>query len=141
MISSTGMISGLTKVPANVDERDSIYDYTYSIHGFLIADKGYIRPLLKTELFEPNIDLQTILRRNMKETRPKQLVKHLSKTRRLIETVIGQLTERFQIETVRARDILHLTNRFVRKILSHTIAIFLNRLLGRKDIQFDGLIS
>jgi hypothetical protein len=36
----------------------------------------------------------------------------LMKARRLVETVIGQLTERFHIEKVRARDTWHLTNRF-----------------------------
>jgi len=41
-------------------------------------------------------------------------------TRRLIETVIGQLTERFHIEKVRARDTWHQCSRFWRKLLAHT---------------------
>lgn len=53
----------------------------------------------------------------MSDERPKTFVQQLMKTRRLIETVIGQLSERFSIEKIHARDCLHLINRFVRKIL------------------------
>ncbi|MCK4983476.1 MAG: hypothetical protein KAS17_11165 [Victivallaceae bacterium] len=37
-----------------------------------------------------------------------------------METVIGQLNERFNIEKVRARDMWHLTVRIGRKLLAHT---------------------
>ena len=62
-------------------------------------------------------------------------------TRRRIETVIGQLAERFHIERVWARDLWHLTGRMARKILAHTLGIFVNRSLGRPDLQFDGLLT
>ncbi len=62
-------------------------------------------------------------------------------TCRLIETVIGQLSERFNMEKVWARDSWHLTNRVIRKIMSHTIAVLINRQLGRKPLQFDCLIT
>jgi len=63
------------------------------------------------------------------------------KTRRRVETVIGQLVERLHIETVWVRDIFHLTNRFIRKLLSHTVGVFLNMLLGREALQFEGLVE
>jgi hypothetical protein len=47
--------------------------------------------------------------------------------RRLIETVIGQLVERFSIEKVWARDLWHLTSRINRKLLAHTVCRWLNR--------------
>jgi hypothetical protein len=59
----------------------------------------------------------------------------------LVETVIGQLTDRFNIEKVRARDRWHLTNRFVRKLLAHTVAVFLNYCLPREPLQFEGLVE
>jgi len=43
--------------------------------------------------------------------------------KRLVETVIGQLTERLHIEKVRARDTWHFANRFIRKVLAHTIGV------------------
>jgi len=67
------------------------------------------------------INLQTAVRNNMQETRSPEWIKWLVSTRRLVETVIGQLTERFHIERVRARKLWYFTNRIGRKILSHTL--------------------
>ena len=135
-----GVITGFTVVPANVDERDALYDLTAGIKGLLLGDKGFIRPILKEDLIKEGIDLQTPLRRNMKDPGPKGAVKRMMSVRRRVETVIGQPAGRFSIEKVRARDLWHLTCRFVRKLLSHTMAVFVNRFLGREPLQFDGLI-
>lgn len=141
VISFNGIITDFTVVPANVDERDSLWEITQQFQGLLLGDKGYIRPILKEELGQHDIDLQTPLRANMKDSRPKPFVKQLTQVRRLVETVIGQLTERFNLEKIRARDLWHLTNRVTRKLLSHTIAVFFNSSLGRNLIQFEGLIK
>jgi len=135
------MISGYTFASANIDERDVLQDMTQGLRGLLIGDKGYIRPSLEEELAAQGIDLQTPLRKNMIDTRPTSFVQQLLSTRRLVETVIGQLTERFNIEKVRARDLWHLTNRFVRKLLAHTVAVFLNGCLHREPLQFEGLVQ
>ena len=77
----------------------------------------------------------------MRETRHPAFVHQLMTTRRLVETVIGQLTDHLHIEKVRARDLWHLTSRISRKILAHTVGVFLNRMLGRAPLQFEGLIT
>ena len=61
--------------------------------------------------------------------------------RRRVETVIGQLAERFHIERVRARDFWHAQNRFIRKLLAHTVGVFLNCCLGRQPLQFDDMVQ
>lgn len=76
----------------------------------------------------------------MIDTRDRYSVRLLVKTRRLIETVIGQLTERFCLETVRARDLWHLTSRINRKLLAHTVALWLNR-YSENPLRFEQLIS
>lgn len=63
----------------------------------------------------------------MKEDRPKPVVRRLMKARRIVETVIGQLSERFNIQRVRARDLWHLSHRLIRKILSHNLCFVLNK--------------
>lgn len=63
----------------------------------------------------------------MKDSRPKDAMRTLMKARRKIETVIGQLTDRFHIQKVRAKNLWHLTHRITRKILSHTVCIVLNK--------------
>jgi Transposase DDE domain len=86
-----------------------------------LADKGLIKPELKEQLEEQAIYLQTPLRDNMKEERPIGFLRWMTGTWRLIETVIGQLTERFHIEKVRARDLWHQASHFWRKLLAHNL--------------------
>jgi hypothetical protein len=141
IIDSRGVICGCTFADASIDERDVVQDMTAEIKGLLLGDKGYIRPLLSEELKWQDIDLQTPLRKNMKDSRDKTFVKQLMSARRLVETVIGQLSERFHIEKVRARDLWHAQNRFIRKLLAHTIGVFLNYCLGQQLLQFEVLVQ
>ncbi|MFP6842629.1 MAG: IS982 family transposase, partial [Acinetobacter sp.] len=41
---------------------------------------------------------------------------------------------------VRARDLWHLSHRFIRKILSHTVCVVMNKKCGYSPIQFEKLI-
>jgi hypothetical protein len=76
----------------------------------------------------------------MTDPRPPTFVKLLVRTRRLIETVIGQLVGRFSIEKVWARDLWHLTSRINRKLLAHTVCLWLNR-LAPEPLPFELLVS
>jgi hypothetical protein len=107
VISSTGIITGAIFTKANVDERDACPELVEKIKGLLLGDKGYIRPELQEQLKKQGLNLETPLRDNMRDKRSKKFLKWILRTRRLIETVIGQLTERFRIEKVRARDFLN----------------------------------
>lgn len=98
-----------------------MWDILQGIHGLLIGDKGYISAFQQQELQRYGINLQTALRSNMRDTRSRSSVRIIQKLRRLIETVIGQLSERFNLEQVRARDMWHLTSRLNRKLLAHTV--------------------
>ena len=104
--------------------------------------KGLIGADYQNELLRcANINLQTAVRSNMEENRSPKFLKWLVSTRRLIETVIGQLTERFKIEKVRARQLWYLTNRIARKVLEHTICICINKKMGNPPLQFDLLVK
>jgi hypothetical protein len=70
-----------------------------------------------------------------------RFIQWLTSTRRLVETVIGQLTERFHIEKVRARKFWYLTNRIARKVLAHTVCVFINIKNGTPTLQFELLIK
>jgi hypothetical protein len=76
----------------------------------------------------------------MHDARDPAWVALLKRLRRLIETVIGQLVERFSLEKVRARDLWHLTSRINRKLLAHTVCRWLNR-LSANPLQFEQLVS
>lgn len=142
LINSDGVITGITLTQANIDERESLWDLVEGVHGMIIADKGLIGAAYQNELREfTGIDLQTAARSNMEKKRSKKFLKWLTSTRCLVETVIGQLTERFNIEKVRARKMWYLTNRITRKILSHTICACINKKIGNPMLQFELLLK
>ena len=141
IINSSGVITSFCFSAANVDERDVVFENAESLHGCLLGDKGLIRPLLTEELQKYGLNLEHPVRSNMQEIRSEKYLSAMKNQRRLVETVIGQLTERFNIEKVRARNTWRLANRFMRKILAHTIGIFINTQLGREPLQFDGLVG
>ena len=141
MITFDGAITAWTVTPASGDEREALWDLTDGVRGLVIGDKGYLRACLRAELATTGIDLQTPLRANMADPRAPWIIQQLTRTRRLVETVIGQLTEQFHFEKIRARDVWHLTSRIARKILAHTLGIFMNRQIGRSDLQLESLIA
>lgn len=139
-ISSEGIITGVTVTPANIDERELLWDIVGNIHGLLIADKGLTGEDYQSQIRAyTNVNLQTPTRSNMTDSRGKDCNQWITSTRRLVETVIDQLSEHFHIEKVRARDLWHLTNRVGRKILSHTVGVMINKLLGNPPLQFERL--
>jgi hypothetical protein len=140
VINSIGVVTAAAFTKANIDERDVCPELVEKIKGLLLGDKGFIRPELEELLKKQGLYLQTSLRENMKDARPKSFLKWLIGTRRLIETVIGQLTERFHIEKVRARDLWHQSSRFWRKLLAHTASIRINLQANKEPLQFESLI-
>lgn len=140
VISATGVITGFSLTPANGSERAALWEMVSSIHGLLIGDKGYLSAPLQDELRQVGIALETAWRSNMHDPRHPAWLALLKRLRRLIETVIGQLVERFSIEKVRARDLWHLTSRINRKLLAHTVCRWLNR-LSANPLQFKQLVS
>jgi hypothetical protein len=61
--------------------------------------------------------------------------------RRTIETVIGQLVGRYDAKKMWARDRWHLTSRWLRKVLSHTMAVHLCQRAGLSPLRFSDLLT
>ena len=111
LINQFGLIINFTATAANVDERQSMRELIDNqIQGLLLGDKGLIvKEDVNQELKTMHINLQTPLRKNMKDSRSPEYINQLKNKRRLVETVIGQLSSRFNIERNWARDVWHLT--------------------------------
>jgi hypothetical protein len=138
IINSQGVVVDLDVVPANTDDREALKGFNLK-DCILLGDKGFLSQSLKQDLHNfNNVNLITPSRRNAKK--PDRLPKLFSKTRRLIETVIGQFTDRFNIQKHKAKDLWHLTSRIYRKVLSHTICIIINRKLGN-DLDISKIIT
>jgi hypothetical protein len=69
------------------------------------------------------------------------LVNWTQRWRKLVETVNSQLTERFNITRIRVRDFWHYQHRILRKVLAHTVLVFLNLRLRRPPLDFEGLVT
>lgn len=142
IISPHGLPISFTIAPANVDERDVLPELVQGLRGMIIADKGLIRPALKEELKQSQLLLETPLRSNMTDQRPGWFAEKIQSIRRIVETVIGQLVERFSIQSIRSKDLWHLSAKVGRKILAHTMAFFINITQNPLEpLKFNDLIA
>lgn len=141
LITASGVVSAFMVTAANIEEHRTIEELSEGFKGLIIGDKGFISEALKGRLKEKGIDLQTPLKKNMKDDRDPRFVSKIKSMRRIVETVIAQLIHRFRFTKVWARDQWHLISRLSRKLLAHTLGVFLNRKIGKSPIKFDGLLS
>jgi hypothetical protein len=102
----------------------------------VIGDKAYLSAKKAAELWRDNpgtpwVRLQTLPKRNQKQQISSNAKRLINSVRQLIETVNGQLTEQFHIETNHAHTFWGLCTRLYAKLTAHTLSIYLNRLLGK----------
>jgi Transposase DDE domain len=96
---------------------------------FVVGDTNYWSPLLREDLAGYGVRLIAPKKTSKKRDRH-PWPKWLTNARRHIETVISQLVERYGVKRVRARDRWHLSSRFFRKVLGHTICVHLCQRAG-----------
>lgn len=141
LVDDSGVILSLLLTAANVDDRAPLLGLAAPIQGVLLGDKGYIDQQKWAWLWQSGVQLKTPRRKNM-APRPAADASSAQRARRkIVETVISQLNERFHIGRVRARDAWHLTSRIARKVLAHTILCTINYTLGREPLHHDGLVA
>jgi hypothetical protein len=139
-LSWPGVITAFTLAPANIDEKDFVHQLTQGRVGLELGDRNYWNPLLKGELKSEGITLEAPFKMAKFDPWPERstLINHF---RYRIETVFSQLTERYHIKKVWAKDLWHFRNRLIRKILSHTLCFLINQLQGNSPLQFANLLA
>jgi len=143
-----GVIVRTTLAPANVHDRwvaeyDLLLGDAGGVEegGYVVGDTNYHSPILKEALSGYGVDLIAPVRTNTKRERhpwPRWLT---NVRRRVVETVISQLVERYGAKRVRARDLWHLTSRWLRKILGHTLCVCLCQRAGLPPLRFSELVD
>ena len=141
LVNDEGLIQSLLLTAANVDDRDPLLGLSATIQGVLIGDKGYIDLQKWQWLWQFGVQLKTPIRKNMAPRPAATASKGQKRRRKIVETVISQLEQRFNIGTVKARDSWHLTNRITRKVLAHTVLCAFNYILDREPLHHDGLVA
>jgi len=138
-LSWPGVITSFVISPANIDEKDIVPELTEGRAGLKLGDRNYWAPQLKEDMGKEKITLEATYKHASSDPYPKRssLINHF---RYRIETVFSQLTGRYEFKKVWAKDLFHLTSRFVRKVLSHTLCFLINQLQGNPPLQLANLI-
>ncbi len=123
-----GVIAALQLTPANVHDAAVVEELTEQTSGLLLGDRNYWSPQLTQRRAQQGVQLSAPFRSARREPRPYPY--WLTNRRRRIDTVIGQLVERYQAKRIWARDLWHLSSRWLRMILSHTFAVFACQQVG-----------
>lgn len=140
-ISRLGMITHFPLLPARPHDSQLLDDLIADYEGIIIGDKAFIDGWRQEQLAKKrHIALVTGSRKNMSKQLPKPLRKLSKRWRKKVETVGSHLTERFHIAKTRTRDIWHYQHRLIRKVLSHTVCVFINLQLGRPPLDLDDLV-
>jgi hypothetical protein len=135
-----GVITDARLVPANLHDLTIAEELLAGVQGWALGDRAYWSPVRAELLADQGVWLLAPPSRSAKAPRPR-LPGRLVQARRRIETVIGQLVERYHAKRVWARDAWHLWSRWQRKLLSHTLAVHLCQQHGLGSLRFADLIS
>jgi hypothetical protein len=125
--------------PANLSDLAVGEELLAGVAGWVLADRNYGSPRLVEQVGAQGGWLLAPPRgaRRQRQRPPPWLVAK----RRRIETVIGQLVARYHLKQVWARDAWHLWSRWLRKLLSHTVAVLLCQQAGLPPLRFAQLIT
>ncbi len=141
-VSAIGMITHFPLLNARAHDVNHLNALVEGFSGLCPADKGFLDPFRQPLLLDRyGVKIITPVRSNMKEEHPKDLRKFCTGIRKLVETVGSHLTERFGVGKIRVHDLWHFQHRLIRKVLSHTVMVFLNLQLKRDPLDLDGLVS
>ena len=141
-ISRAGMIVHYPLLPARSHDLPLLNDLLEEFQGVVLADKGLIDGFRQLELAKKKaVELLTPPRKNMNVHLPAPVARFSRRRRKLVETVGSHLTERYNIANTRAYDLWHYQHRLIRKVLSHTICVYMNLQLGRPPLHLDDLVT
>jgi DDE family transposase len=125
--------------PAGVSDLAVGTELLAGVAGWVLADRNYGSSRLAEQLAVQGGRLLAPPKgvKRSRQRPPPWLVGR----RRRVETVIGQLTGRYQLRRVWARDAWHLWSRWQRKLVSHTMAVYLCQQAGLPPLRFTQLVT
>ena len=125
--------------PANAHELSVLPEIAEFTSGLIVGDRNYHSPKTREELAGMGVELLAPHSSKKRDPAPRKSA-FLSRLRYRIDAVFSQLTERYSIKRVWARDLWQLTSRLLRRVLSHTVAFLLNHQMGHPPSQLSKLL-
>lgn len=138
--SSAGIIPAAVLAPANAPETERVWELEPPPGRVGIGDRGYGCPALMEQWAEGGIQLLAPDKRKGYDPKPEQS-KKLRRRHWLIETVNSPLAARLQAKRTWAQDLWPWCSRIVRKVLSHTVAAWVNLAEGRRPLDFASILT
>jgi|SRR5271165_1081464 len=135
-----GLITRFVIAAANVHELSALPALTEATQGTLVGDRNYWSPKVAAEWQQHGVDLLAPYRTAKRDPHPRWSAR-LSRVRYRIDTVFGQLVDRCAVKRLWARDLWHLSNRLLRKVLMHTLAVLFNVDLGNPPLQLARVVA
>ena len=135
LVTLNGVILDFLLAPANVNDLEAGAELLAKHRDLLVlGDKGYLSgPVAADLLATTGVTLLTVPRKNQRVQLPPALAALQTRWRQIVETVNGQLATLFHIEDNHAHSFDGLRARLYSKLTAHTLAIYVNRLLGNPD--------
>ncbi len=141
-IARCGMIISFLLLPARPHDIRLLDDLVEGFAGLVPADKGFIDAFRQGLLAARHgVLIVTPPRKGMSTPHPPTLLRLCAWLRKGVETVGAHLTERFAVARIRVHDLWHFHHRLIRKVLAHTVGVFVNLQLGRPPLDLDGLVT
>ncbi len=112
-----GVITRISVAPANTPELSVVPELVEHTWGVVVGDRNYWSPPVREKLSGRGVELLAPYRTKQHDPNPGRSA-FLSCLRYRIDTVFSQLTERYCVKRVWARDLWHLASRLLRKVLS-----------------------
>jgi len=134
-----GVITRFSVAPANAHELCVLPEIAEFTSGLIVGDRNYHSPKTREVLASMGVELLAPYSSKKRDPTPQKSAL-LSRLRYRIDTVFSQLTERYSVKRVWAKDLWHLASRLVRKVLSHTVAFLLNHQMGNPPLQLSKLL-
>lgn len=135
-----GVITCFSIAPANVHELSVVPELAECTSGLIIGDGNYHSPKVTEELSRMDVvELLAPYSSKKRDPAPRKSA-FFSRLRYRIDTVFSQLTGRYCVKRLWARDLWHLASRLLRKVLSHAVAFLLNHRMGNQALQFSKLL-
>ena len=135
-----GLLTAVCLAPANVGEREVAPLVAQGTTGLLLGDRNYWAPQLTATLRAQGLTLVAPYHKAQDDPTPRHsaLIGHF---RGRIEPIFSQLVGRGTLKRIWARDLWHLGNRLLRKILLHTVCVTFNLDHGRPPLQLAPLVA
>jgi hypothetical protein len=128
------------RAPANVAATAARPHLPDGTGGLAVGKRNYVGTRTAEEAGRAGVVLLATSRSAAKDPTPKRSAL-LSRVRYRIDTVFGQLAERFRVKRVWAQDPWHLWSRLLRKLVSHTLAVLLTTRAGAPHLQLARLVA